>query len=62
VHRDAVINIRLPKEIKEAVRHAADDDHGRSLSGMVVRILGEWCKANGYLKHDPTRARASREK
>jgi len=41
--------VRLPAEVKEAVRRAGEDDHGRSLSGMVVRILREWCVENGYL-------------
>lgn len=44
-----MLNVRLPEEIKEALRRAAEDDHGRSLSGMVVRVLGEWLDANGYL-------------
>ena len=44
-----MLNVRIPGDVKEAVRRAAEDDHGRSLSGMVVRILREWCEANGYL-------------
>jgi len=48
--RDAVLNIRLPAEVKEAVKRAGDDDHGRSVSGMVIRILEEWLTERGYLK------------
>ena len=44
--------VRLPVELKEAVRRAGEDDHGRSLSGMVVRILREWCVEKGYLAVD----------
>lgn len=46
--RDAMLNIRLPAELKEALRQAAEDDHSRSLSGMVVRILDEWLAEHGY--------------
>jgi len=55
--RDAVLNIRLPNDVKEAVRRAGDEDHGRSLSGMVVRILTEWCAEKGYLQTEPKRER-----
>lgn len=48
--RDAVLNLRLPSDVKKAVRRAADDDHGRSASGMVVRILREWLAERDYLK------------
>jgi hypothetical protein len=50
VARDAVLNLRLPKDIKEAVQRAGIDDDGRSISGMAVKILRAWCVANGYLK------------
>jgi hypothetical protein len=49
MQRDSVLAVRIPHEVKEAVRRAGEADHGRSLSGMVVRILREWCEANGYL-------------
>lgn len=48
--RDAVLNVRVPEDVKDAVRRAGEDDHGRSLSGMVVRILREWCAQKGYLE------------
>ena len=50
MERDAILAVRIPAEVKEAVRRAGEADHGRSLSGMVVRILREWCVANGYLQ------------
>ena len=49
MERDAVLNVRLPVEVKDALRRAAEDDHGRSLSGMVVRALREWLAREGYL-------------
>ncbi|HYV49052.1 MAG TPA: hypothetical protein VFA20_29530 [Myxococcaceae bacterium] len=49
MERDAVLAVRIPAEVKEAVRRAGEADHGRSLSGMVVRILREWCVEKGYL-------------
>ena len=50
VKRDAVLNMRLPVEIKRALQRAADDDHGRSMSGMAGRALREWLEEHGYLK------------
>lgn len=50
--RDAVMNLRLPSDVKEAVRRAAEADHGRSASGMVVKILREWLTEHGHLKAD----------
>ena len=47
--RDAIVNVRLPEDLKRALGRAADDDHGRSLSGMVVRVLEEWLSAAGYV-------------
>ena len=52
-----MLNIRLPADVKEAVCRAGEDDHGRSLSGMVVRILTEWCAEKGYLPAEPQRER-----
>lgn len=47
------MNIRLPAALKKALREAALDDHGRTMSGMLVRILEEWLEAHGYLKARP---------
>jgi hypothetical protein len=53
VERDAALNIRLPSEVKQAIRRAADDDHGRSISGMVVKVLREWLAERNYLTLEP---------
>ena len=57
MERDAILAVRIPAEVKEAVRRAGEADHGRSLSGMVVRILTEWCTEKGYLQAEPKRER-----
>jgi len=58
--RDSVLNIRLPTDVKDAARRAADDD-GRSLSGMVTRIMSEWLSEKGYL-NVPRKRRSTKEK
>ena len=50
MERDAVLNVRIPKDVKEAVRRAGEADDGRSISGMAVKILRLWCIGAGYLK------------
>ena len=50
--RDDTLIVRLPSTVKAAVRKAAEADHGRSMSGMVVRILSEWLTKNGHLRAD----------
>lgn len=49
--RDDVLNVRVPSEIKVALKKAADADE-RSLSVLTVRILREWLTAKGYLPAD----------
>ena len=60
VKRNAVINIRLPTEVKRALQRAADDDHGRSLSGMAVRLLHEWLVEHGYIEPTTKTAKTGR--
>jgi hypothetical protein len=52
MERDAVLNLRVPADVKEALRRAAEADHGRSISGMAVRVFREWLGAHGYLALD----------
>lgn len=49
LERDEVLVVRIPEAVKTAVKEAAVDDHGRSMSGMVVRILREWLTEHDYL-------------
>ncbi len=48
-----MLNVRVPADLKQSLRKAAKDDHGRSMSGMVTRILGEWLEAHGYKIRPP---------
>lgn len=49
MRRDAMLNIRLPLEVKNALHRAAEADHGRSASSMAVRIFREWLSSRGFL-------------
>ena len=48
MQRDGTILIRLPQPMKDTLRQIAEDD-GRSMSGLVVKILSDWLRANGYI-------------
>jgi hypothetical protein len=61
VKRDAVLNVRVPVDVKRALRKAADDDHGRSISGMVVRVLREWLGDRGYMRVEEPRGVRNRK-
>lgn len=54
--RDAVMNLRVPGDVKDALQRAADADFGRSMSSMAVRIFQEWLTEHGHLKPAPTNA------
>ncbi len=54
MRRDAVLNVRLPADVKAAIRCAAKDDFDRSISSMVVRVLREWSVEKGYLTNAPS--------
>lgn len=46
--RDEVLNVRVPSEVKTALKKAADADD-RSVSTMAVRILREWLTGHDFL-------------
>ena len=51
--------LRLPIEVKEALRAAGEADSGRSMSGMAVKIMSEWLGERDFLKQPkPRRSRA----
>jgi predicted DNA-binding protein len=52
-----VFTIRLPLEIKEALRHAADAEH-RTMATQVLACLEPWLREHGYL--DDKRSGSSR--
>ena len=54
--RDEVLNVRVPAELKSALKNAADADD-RSVSTMTVRILREWLQENGYCRRERAQAK-----
>ncbi len=47
--RDAVLNLRVPAELKAALELAAEEDM-RTLSGFAVVLLAQALTVRGYLK------------
>jgi hypothetical protein len=47
--RDAVLNLRVPAQLKAALERAAEEDF-RSVSNQAVLLLMESLKQRGYLK------------
>jgi hypothetical protein len=41
-------SIRIDQDIKTALAKAASDDD-RTVASLIVKILRDWLKANGYL-------------
>ena len=61
--RDAVLNLRVPVSVKDALRRAAAEDHDRGLSAMACLILTEWLAGHEYLRPDrSTKNRAKRDR
>jgi plasmid stability protein len=61
MERDAVLNLRVPTHVKEALKVAAAADHGRSMSGMAVRVFREWLTERGYLAPEPETKASTRK-
>lgn len=57
MRKDAVIVVRLPGEVKAALRRAAAEDE-RTLSAEVAWVLKEWVIRRGYLAAGPRKGRA----
>ncbi len=51
VKSDAVLNLRIPGSIKDALAKAADANL-RSLSSMATWAMAEWLSEHGYLDRD----------
>jgi hypothetical protein len=49
MERDDVLNMRIPADLKAALRRAAEDER-RSMSAQVDFILSAWLAERGYLK------------
>jgi uncharacterized protein (DUF1778 family) len=46
--KDEVLNLRVPTEVKSALRRAAAEDE-RSASSMALKVIKHWLVANDYL-------------
>jgi hypothetical protein len=42
------LGVRLEQDVRDALTKAASDD-GRSVSGLIGKILSDWLKEKGYL-------------
>lgn len=56
--RDAMLNLRIPTEIKAALQRAADDNF-RTASSMATWALAEWLKEHRYLSATKAKAAAA---
>jgi hypothetical protein len=61
VKSDAVLNLRLPASVKEALAKAADANM-RTLSSMAAWAMAEWLTEHGFLDRDaaPQKKRVSK--
>lgn len=46
--RSSPLGFRVSPELKEGLEKAAKDD-SRSVSSLVIKILTDWLRTNGYL-------------
>jgi hypothetical protein len=53
VKSDAVLNMRVPSDVKEALSRAAEDNL-RTMSSMATWALAEWLTEHGYLDRTAT--------
>ena len=59
MERDAVIIMRAPADVKQALRAAALDD-SRTMSNLALKVLADWLQENGYLVRKTTNAQRTR--
>ena len=52
MQRDDVLNLRVPRDLKAALKKAAAKDE-RSMSMLAVRILRVWLLSNGFYDAKP---------
>jgi predicted HicB family RNase H-like nuclease len=50
--RTAAFGFRIDPQLKDALERAAEAD-SRSVSSLVIKILTDWAKSNGYLQDKP---------
>jgi hypothetical protein len=54
--RSKPTSVRLPPGVREAAEAAAAAD-GRSLSGLVSKVLADWLRERGYLSEPSGKGR-----
>jgi hypothetical protein len=47
--KTAQVNLRLQPSLKDAAEKAAKADH-RSLTGLIEKLLADYCQKRGFLK------------
>ena len=47
--KDDVLNLRVPTEVKAALKRAAEADD-RSASSMALKVIKNWLVSNRYLR------------
>ena len=57
--KDDVLNLRVPGDVKQALKRAAEADE-RSVSGLALKILREWLARNALLPKGATSRARSR--
>jgi len=60
MERDAMLVVRLPSKVKQALHRAADED-GRSMSNLATRIVTLWLEKEGFLRAQARPRRGERE-
>ncbi len=59
---DAVLNMRIPAKVKDALARAAEDNL-RTMSSMATWAMAEWLSEHGYLdRQELAPDRASRKR
>ena len=58
---DAMLVVRFPQDVKDALQEAAEDD-SRSMSSMCLLIIREGLQNRGYLEKTKDPARRRRRK
>jgi hypothetical protein len=59
MERDAMLLMRIPTPVKEALRLAAEDDQ-RSMSDYVLKVMSDRLEASGYLERRGSAQRRKR--
>ncbi len=59
MRKDATLVVRLPADVKDALRRAAEEDE-RTVSVLVERVLRGWLREHRYIAPERRARRGSR--